>query len=245
MGSPVAGVVLNSSAEFCSPEHVTTHRMPLVVDPSYESTYHEAHKGEFERLRNLVQIPQAGTFMHSDLTWTRQIRLKGRRSDSRTQAPVSVAYIPWARVQDFVKGEEARTDAPCKFVCQGISTNEQGKLMFPRLNSYSAIIRCACNMTSVIPFCILQCYNTYTCLWLGVNVSHVNHFFSPSGITASMDQMIMPRTYQWLQRICTRRNENSTRKENSFQVVRVTQGLALPRGCGDLANEGGANAVFL
>ena len=122
----MAGVVLHSSTELHSAGHVfqngnngteRTHCMPLGVDPSYESTYHEAHKGEWECLRNLVQIPKAGTFMHADLTWARQIRLKGRGTDSRTQAPVSVAYIPWARVQDFVKGEEARTDGPCKFVC--------------------------------------------------------------------------------------------------------------------------------
>jgi len=96
-----------------------THRMPLGVDPSYESTYHEAHKGEFEQLRSLVQIPKAWTFMHTDLRWTRQIRLKGRGIDSRTHTLISVAYISWARVQEFVKGEEARTDGPYKFVRRG------------------------------------------------------------------------------------------------------------------------------
>ena len=73
MGSSVAGVVLHSESELHSGGHVTSHRMPLGVDPSYESTYQEAHKGDFERLRSLVQIPQARTFMHSDLTWTPQI----------------------------------------------------------------------------------------------------------------------------------------------------------------------------
>ena len=123
-----------------------TLRMPLDVDPSYESTYREAHKGEFQRLSSLVQRPEAGTFMHTDLSWGRQIRVKGRRNDPRTDALVSVAYIPWARVQDFVKGEEARTDAPCKFVCQGTSSNEQGTLATPRLYNYSAVIKCVCNL---------------------------------------------------------------------------------------------------
>ena len=141
----MVGVVLHSSTEPHSAGHVTSHRMSLGVDPSYESIYLQAHKGELERLRSLVQIPHAGTFMHTDLTWTPHIRLKGRGSEPRTEASVSVAYIPWARVQDFVKGEEARTDAPCKFICQGISSNEKGKLMFPRWNSYSTILRCACN----------------------------------------------------------------------------------------------------
>lgn len=129
-------------------DHATerTLRTPLAVDPSYESTYREAHKGEFQRLLSLVQRPQAGAFMHSDLSWARQIRLKGRRSDPRTHAATSVAYIPWARVQDFLKGEEARPDAPCKFVCQGTPSNIQGKLAFPRWNSYSDVIRCVCNM---------------------------------------------------------------------------------------------------
>lgn len=120
--------------------------MPLAVHPSYESTYREAHKGEFQRLRSLVQTPHAGNFMHTDLSWARQIRVKGRRSDPRTHTAVSVAYIPWARVHDFVEGEEARSDAPCKFVCQGTPSNKQGKLAFPRWNSYSAVIRCVRNL---------------------------------------------------------------------------------------------------
>jgi hypothetical protein len=62
-----------------------------------------------------------------------------------THAPVSVAYIPWSRVQDFLKGEEGRPDAPYKFVCQGTPSNQEGKLAFPLWNSYSAVIRCVCN----------------------------------------------------------------------------------------------------
>ena len=63
MGSSVAGIVLNSSTELHSSGHdlqdgnhgtEQTHRMPLGVDPTYESTYLEAHKGEFERLCGLV-----------------------------------------------------------------------------------------------------------------------------------------------------------------------------------------------
>ena len=157
MGSSKASVILNSSIELHSSgqdlrdgNHGTqqTHRTSLDVDPTYESTYVEAHKGEFERLRGLVQKPLAGTFMHTDVTWARQIGLKGKGIDSATLAPVSIAYIPWARVQDFVKGEEARSDGPCKLVCQGTPSNKQGKLTFPRWNSYSAIFRCVCNMRS-------------------------------------------------------------------------------------------------
>jgi hypothetical protein len=123
-----------------------TLSMPLAVHPSYESTYREVHKGEFERLMNLVQRPPDGNFTNTDLSWARQTRVKGRRSDPRTETTVSVAYIPWERVQNFVKGEEARSDAPCKFVCQGTPSNEQGKLAFPRLNSYSMVLRCVCNL---------------------------------------------------------------------------------------------------
>ena len=71
------------------------------------------------------------------------------------------------------------------------------------------------------------------------------HLLSASGITASMGQMTMPRTYQLLQTKCTRRNESSTPKANLFQMERVTQVLALLPGCGDLGNEGVANAVLL
>jgi hypothetical protein len=124
-----------------------THGLMQAMQPSYESTYQEVHKQDLERLRSCVQRPEPGTFMHTDLLWASHIRMKGRRSDPRTPASVSVAYIPWGRVQDFVKGEEARCDAPCKFVCQGTTSNKQGDLMFPRWNSYSAVVRCLCNMS--------------------------------------------------------------------------------------------------
>jgi hypothetical protein len=118
-----------------------SHGLMQIVQPSYESTYQEVHKHDLERLRNCVQKPEAGTFTHTDLLWASHIRMKGRKSDPRIPASVSVAYIPWGRVQDFVKGEEARTDGPCKFVCQGTTSNKEGGLMFPRWNNYSAVIR--------------------------------------------------------------------------------------------------------
>jgi hypothetical protein len=123
-----------------------SHALMQIVQPSYESTYQEVHSQDLERIRSYVQKPGAGTFMHIDLLWASHIRMKGRRSDPRVPASVSVAYIPWDRVQDFVKGEEARTDGPCKFVCQGTTSNNEGGLMFPRWNSYSAVIRFLCNM---------------------------------------------------------------------------------------------------
>jgi hypothetical protein len=116
------------------------------MEPSYETVYQEVQAAEFQRIDSLLQTPNTGTFMHTDLTWESHGRMKGRRSDPRVFDTVLVAYIPWDRVEDFVKGEEARSDAPCKFVCQGSPTNVKGKLMFPRWNSYSAIFRCVCNM---------------------------------------------------------------------------------------------------
>ena len=124
-----------------------THGPMQCEGPSYVCAYQEVHKQELERLRNCVQRPTAGCFMHADLMWETHIRQTGRRSNPRKSAPVSIAYIPWVRVQDFVKGEEARPDAPCKFVCQGKTSNEQGALMCPRWNSYSAVIRSICNMS--------------------------------------------------------------------------------------------------
>ena len=151
MGDCVCDAVVESSsaldthAHLLSHEHVASQRppcMPSGLEPSYASTYQEVHKAELQWLRGLVQTPEQGTFMHKDLTWAIQIRAKGRRDGPRTQDNVSVAYIPWVRVLDFVKGEEARVDGPCKFVCQGTPSNQQGKLTFPRWNSYSAIMRC-------------------------------------------------------------------------------------------------------
>ena len=152
MGSPVTHAVLQSCVGLLLLENgeqagEQTHGAMQGVQPSYESTYLDVHKQDLDRLRSCVQRPQPGSFMHSDLVWASHTRLKGRRSDPRTPASVSVAYIPWARVQDFVKGEEARLDGPCKFICQGKTSNKQGELMFPRWNSYSAVIRCPCNMS--------------------------------------------------------------------------------------------------
>jgi hypothetical protein len=131
---------LQTHAQLLEHEHVASQRPPR--EPSYESTYQEVHKADLDRLRGLVQTPEVGTLMHKDLKWSIQIRAKGRRDGPKTQHPVSVAYIPWVRVHDFVKGEEARIDGPCKFVCQGTPSNQQGKLARPRWNSYSAVMRC-------------------------------------------------------------------------------------------------------
>lgn len=56
---------------------------------------------------------------------------KRRRDSPRTHAPVSILYILWARMFDFVEGEEARIDGPCKFVFWSTLSNQQGKLTFP------------------------------------------------------------------------------------------------------------------
>ena len=172
MGSFVVAAVLNSCTELHSVGHnlgdgnpggERTHCMPVGQDPTYESTYRETHKGEFERVRSLVQRPGAGTFMHQGLTWARQIGLKGKGTNSTTHAPVLVAYIPWERAQDFVKGKEVRTDVHCKFVCKGSPSNKHGKLTFPRWNNYSAIFRCVCNKRSEfhLPVGMLQNSNMW------------------------------------------------------------------------------------
>jgi hypothetical protein len=152
---PAFSVLLSSHTTMANMLHIhqngnqgaaQTHGPIHGQGPSYVSTYQEVHKCEFERLRSSVQRPEAGSFMHADLLWATRIRQSGRRSDPRTPDPVSIAYIPWDRVEDFVKGEEGRPDAPCKFVCQGKTSNKQSALMFPRWNSYSALLRCLCNM---------------------------------------------------------------------------------------------------
>ena len=142
---------MHTNAQLLPGEHVAFEHANGVsrgLEPSYDSAYLEVHKADFERLRSLVQTPEPGNFMHKDLTWTIQNRAKGRWDGPRSHVPISVAYIPWARVLDFVKGEEARIDGPCKFVCQGTPSNQRGKITFPRWNSYSTVIRCVCNIYS-------------------------------------------------------------------------------------------------
>jgi hypothetical protein len=121
-------------------------RMSCSLEPSYESTYQEIHKINFKQLRGLVQTPEPCIFMHKDLTWAIQIRAKRFKDGPKTHAPIFIAYIPWVRVHDYMKGEEARIDGPCKFVCQGTMSNQQGKLTFICWNNYSAVMGCVCNM---------------------------------------------------------------------------------------------------
>ena len=206
MGSFVTNAVFPSPTVMHNEDDVTvnvedasepTLRPPLHMEPSYESTYQEVHKVEFQRIHSLVQTPNIGPFMHTDLTWASHTHTKGRRTDPRTRAPVSVAYIPWARVEDFVKGEEARPDAPCKFICQGTPSNDKGKLLFPRWNSYSAVFRCVCNMQVVFHSAcssVTKCWQVLTMFymaltWISGSSPH------PTGITVNMDQMTMQATY--------------------------------------------------
>ena len=256
MGSLVTDVVVQSPAEVPVTDVVHSHILlhgehesepplclPQHMEPSYETVYLEVHKAEFQHIRSLVQTPHIGTFMHVDLTWASHMRVKGRRADPRNVHTVSVAYIPWARVQDFVKGEEARTDAPCKFVCQGTPRNEKGKLMFPRWNCYSAILRYLCNMQ--LPCQCACCNVTIYC-----HVSSLLYMTltkttccppHPTGIIVNMDQMTMHRTYHWLQQTCTRRKESSTPRANTFQMGRGTHVHGHQQGCEGQANDGDAN----
>ena len=252
MGTFLTDAVVPSSAVMHSQDHVTiptldgsepTLRPPQALEPSYESTYQELHKADILRIRSLVQSPNMGTFMHTDLMWASHMRVKGRRTDPRTLAPVSIAYIPWARVEDFLKGEEARSDAPSKFVCQGAPSNDKGKLLFPRWNSYSTIIRCVCNMQFVFP-CV--CYSvTISCQVPTVFYMPLTSIACcsphPTGITVSMDQRTMHRTYHWLQMTCTIRNENLMPRANTYQAERGTLVHGHPRECEVRANEGDAN----
>lgn len=185
MGSSITDVVVHSSAGLHTQSHVVengqyvvegTHGLMRGVQTSYEATYREVHNQNLDRVRSCVQIPEPGTFMHTDLLWESHIRMKGTGSDPRTPSSVSVAYIPWERVQDFVKGEEARTDGPCKFICQGKTSNKQGDLMRPRWNSYSATIRCICNMSCEVHCALLGCYNIQTSLLLVTHYSFKYNF---------------------------------------------------------------------
>ena len=213
------------------------------MEPSYETVYQELHKAEFHRIRSLVQTPKIGTFMHTDLMWASHMRVKGRRADPRIADTVSVAYIPWARVDDFVKGEEARTDAPCKFICQGSPTNGKGKLMFPRWNNYSAILRCVCNMQKALQCaCSNVTTSSYVTTLLYMTLTE-NTCCPPhsTGIIVSMGQRTIHRTYHWLQTTCTTRKKSSTRRANLFQVGKGTQVHGHQHTCEDSANEGDAN----
>ena len=88
---------------FCLP--MTTSYV-CALEPSYESTYQEVHKADFERLRGLVQTPEPRSFTHKGSDVGNPDPREGFTDGPMTHAPLLVAYIPWVRVHDFVKGEE-------------------------------------------------------------------------------------------------------------------------------------------
>jgi hypothetical protein len=205
MASFVTHAVVTSPSGIHNEDSVSVHAEPVSepmprpaqhLEPSYESTYQEVHKAEIQRIRALVQTPNLGSFMHADVTWASHMHTKGRRTDPRTRAPVSVAYIPWARVDDFVKGEEARPDAPCKFICRGTPTNDKGRLLFPRWNSYSAVMRCSRNMQLVF-HCACSCVTIYcqgvSLLYMALT-STTCCYPHPTDINVNMDRMTMQAT---------------------------------------------------
>ena len=129
--------------------------------PSYESVYQETHNAEFQRIRALVQNPNIGTFMHTDFAWACHVRVKGWRTDPITYAPTSVAYIPWARVADFVKGEET-SRCSLQFVCQGLQQTKRANssdLDGTTTPPYSGLF-VTCTHIAILRVPMLHCFAT-------------------------------------------------------------------------------------
>ena len=73
-------VALHNDVHLLADGHPTSDQIHCTfcgLEPSYESTYQDVHKADFQRLRGLVQTPEPDIFMHMDLTWATHILPKG------------------------------------------------------------------------------------------------------------------------------------------------------------------------
>lgn len=86
----------------------------------------EAKAARMEDILNLpVQDPPCAEFSASQLKW---VKIVGGR-----QGGDDVALIPFARVEDFVKGESSNADCPASFRIESRRRRREGSTSKPRV----------------------------------------------------------------------------------------------------------------
>lgn len=81
-----------------------------------------------------VQDPPCAEFSASQLNW---VKVVGGR-----QGGDDVALIPFARVEDFVKGESSNADCPASFRIESRRRRREGSTSKPRVDGYLEYTLC-------------------------------------------------------------------------------------------------------
>ncbi|KAM7490345.1 hypothetical protein LguiA_033266 [Lonicera macranthoides] len=90
---------------------------------------HEAKMPRMEDILNLpVQDPPCAEFSSAHLNWA---KVEGGR-----QGGDDIALIPYARVDDFVKGESINTESPASFRIESRRKRPEGSVTKPRVDCY-------------------------------------------------------------------------------------------------------------
>ncbi|KAJ4846204.1 hypothetical protein Tsubulata_034731 [Turnera subulata] len=90
---------------------------------------HEAKMPRMEDILNLpVQDPPGAEFSAAHIKW---VKVEGGR-----QGGDDIALIPFARVDDFVKGESSNAECPASFRIESRRKRSQGSVTKPRVDGY-------------------------------------------------------------------------------------------------------------
>lgn len=82
-----------------------------------------------EDILNLpVQDPPCAEFSAADIKW---VKVEGGR-----QGGDDIALIPFARVDDFVKGESSNAECPANFRIESRRKRSEGSISKPRVDGY-------------------------------------------------------------------------------------------------------------
>ena len=85
-----------------------------------------------------VQSPPIGSFDAAKLQWE-------ARADPREKyQALFIAYIPWERTQDFIEGENNRSNAPTNFKVEWTKNRKPNTLKRPNEDSYLRLTGYVC-----------------------------------------------------------------------------------------------------
>ncbi|KAI8022974.1 hypothetical protein LOK49_LG03G02026 [Camellia lanceoleosa] len=101
---------------------------------------HEAKMPRMEDILNLpVQDPPFTEFSAAHLNW---VKVEGGR-----QGGDDIALIPYARVDNFVKGESGNAECPASFRVESRRKRPEGSVSKPRVDGYLKYTLCLCHFT--------------------------------------------------------------------------------------------------
>lgn len=92
----------------------------------------EALLSQMARMQDILNLPlqdpPCAEFSAADLNW---VKVQGGR-----QGGDDIALIPYARVDDFVKGESSNAECPANFRVESRRKRREGSISKPRVDGY-------------------------------------------------------------------------------------------------------------